>query len=177
MPAVLDVGGGTNPDPRATQVADIRAAPATDVQFDATDRWPLTANSFDGVVFSHVLEHFDQDAIVHVFREAARVLRAAGWVEASVPLGVNAITDSDHETRWTYETPEQFSRPHRRAWDPELPFELVSRSLNVWLGGPAAPATPLLQAASQKWPAWAAERCYSGVLTARYRKLSDGSER
>lgn len=142
-----------------------------DVVADVTDTpWSFADDAAATVIEAHQLvEHLaDREAF---FAEACRVLNHDGILRVSVPLGANARSDDDHKTEWTYRTPQQYSRAHRRPWDPDLPLELVNRSLDVWLAGPLSPGTPLLRAASRIWPAWAAERCYAGVLTATYRRL------
>ncbi|MFD1526045.1 MULTISPECIES: class I SAM-dependent methyltransferase [Halobacteriales] len=142
-----------------------------DLVLDLTD-YPWTPFEDDSVTYieaRHGLEHLADPTAF--FEECARVLRSGGTLEITVPLGVNARMDNDHETKWTYETPEQYSAPDRRPWDPEVPFELVDRNVRTWLGGPLAPLTPLFQAAARRWPAWAAARCYGGELTAVYRRV------
>lgn len=149
-----------NPDSPADIVADISETP-----------WDFaTANTVDRIDAHQLVEHLpDREAF---FEECARVLAPDGRLTVSVPLGMNAQTDSDHEPpAWTYETPEQFSCLHRRPWDPDLPLELLDREVNVWLGGPLAGLTPLFQAAARLWPAWAAYRCYAGVLKMTFRKI------
>jgi predicted SAM-dependent methyltransferase len=101
---VVDVGAGHEPDPRATETADKYALDGIDHQFDIRETWPFDTETFDGVVMSHVLEHIaDQPAVL---REAARTVRPGGWIEVTVPVGDDAHADPDHDTVWTYATPE-----------------------------------------------------------------------
>lgn len=165
---VLDFGAGDEPDPRATTTADIRDTEAVDVVADIMDEWPFDADRFDGIVLSHVVEHLSQNDVVHVLRECARVGRVGGWVEVSVPVGVNAANDGDHEGRWTWERPEQYSIADRRGWDPNVPLRLVDRDLNVWLFGPLSALTPLFKILSRTSPAWATYRAGGGEMLARY---------
>lgn len=167
MGRVIDVGAGKNPAPVATDTLDKR--PCADYQADLEDEWPLPDNSADGVIARHVVEHLNDPE--HFFSEAARVLVVDGWLRVTVPLGEDAKTDHDHETEWRYCTPEQFSRSHRRGWDPDVPLDLVDREIKTWLGGPFRFVSPLLQLASRRWPAWAAHRCYAGELTATFRRV------
>lgn len=170
---VIDVGAGENPDPRATETADVRE-PA-DYVFDARGRWPYPDGYASGVILSHVMEHFADPA--SVLREAARTLEDTGWIEVRVPLGMDSCTDPDHAHRWTYATPKRFSASHRQPWDPELPIRLVSRSVDPRLGGPLTAATPLLRLAGRWWPGWACWNADHGELIARYRRVPrEGSE-
>ena len=149
-----------NPDSEADRIYDISKTP-----------WPWPDGSFKRIEAKHLVEHLESPT--EFFREAGRVLRQSGTLEITVPLGVNARTDGDHEPpMWTYERPEQYSRTHRRAWDPQVPFRLIERDLNVWLGGPLSKLTPAFQCAAQYWPAWAAERCFGGELKAVFRRCS-----
>lgn len=166
---VLDVGAGENPAPEATVTLDQRDC--ADYQADITESWPLADNSVNRVVARHVLEHVADPA--HVFREAGRVLVGGGSFVVTVPLGEDALTDHDHAAVWRYCTPEQFSRPDQRPWDPDVPFRLVRRDIETRLGGPLEPLTPLFRWTERHWPAWAAHRCYAGELTAVFRRVSD----
>lgn len=168
MSRVLDVGAGPNPDPRADETLDIQ--PPADHVADLDADWPLADAAYERVVATHVVEHLTD--LPHFFAEAGRVLRGGGTLEVTVPLGSDAITDHDHQTVWRYATPEQFCRRQQRAWDPETPFVLVDRRLDVWGGGPER----LLwdgavgDALTRLWPAWTAHRCPHGELTAVYRR-------
>lgn len=163
---MIDIGAGPDPDPRATITADIRA-PA-DVLIDARKAWPFGTNSVTGIVASHLVEHLADPT--RFFQEAGRVLKPRGWLEVSVPLGSDAVTDLDHEQVWRYATPEQFCRQAQRPWDPDTSFELISRDLDVWGYGPEAfwNTTPM-QLLADVAPAWAAHRCPAGELTATFR--------
>lgn len=167
---VIDVGAGHEPDPRATETADVHDLDSVDHVFDIREEWPFPAASIDGLVMSHVLEHVDDQA--SVLEEAARVLRVGGWVEVTVPVGADAFADPDHESVWTWATPEIYScRDRQRHWDAAIPLALEERSADVWLFGPLSWATPLLQALADRWPAEAVQRCSSGEITARYRRV------
>lgn len=170
LPACLHLGCGddyregalnvdANPDSAADRLLDIAETP-----------WPFPDDAFARVEAHHLVEHLaDTEAF---FVEAARVLAPGGTLELTVPLGVNCFTDGDHEwPPWTYERPEQYSTAHRRPWDPSVPLRLVARDVQVWLGGPLAKLSPAFRAAARVWPAWAAERCYGGELTAVYRRM------
>lgn len=171
MPRIVDLGAGIDPDRRATETVDLHA-PA-DHQFDLSGPWPLDDASIDGLVATHVVEHLDAE---HVFAEAGRVLVDGGWLEVAVPLGENADTDPDHRTRWTYGTPAVFCRQYSAAagrhWDPDPPFELEERRVDVNLGGPLQRLSPAFRLLARAYPAWCARRCYSGELTARYTRCS-----
>jgi len=171
MMAVIDVGAGEDPDPRADLQSDIR--PPADCLFDAGGGWPLQDASVTGVVAHHVLEHLPDPTVF--FGEAGRVLKPRGWLEVSVPLGSDAVTDLDHEHIWRYATPEQFCSEQQRPWDPDTAFRLISRRLEVWGYGPESfwSHAPMQWIADQ-WPAWAAHRCPAGELTATYRRGETG---
>lgn len=151
-----------NPDSTADVVADVTDTP-----------WSFAeADSVKLIEANHLVEHIDNRD--DFFIECARVLEPGGELTISVPLGVNAKTDDDHSPPcWTWGKPERFSQSHRRPWDPDIPLELINRDVEVWLGGPLAPASPLFRAAARVWPAWAAERCFAGELTAIYRRTRD----
>jgi len=106
-----------------------------------------------------------------VFRQAGRVLHDDGWFELTVPLGENAKTDPDHVQQWTYGTPARFCRRQSEHWDVSVPFELQATTVDGWLGGPFAPLSEPFRWLAGVWPAWVAERCYAGELTARYRRV------
>lgn len=149
-----------NPDADPDVVADLTATP-----------WEFAPeNSVEVIEARHVVEHLDDRAAF--FEEAARVLQPGGELRIAVPLGSNYDTDSDHKGRpWTWRTPEQFSQSHRRQWDPDVPLELVDRSVDVWFGGPLSKASPLLRLAARQWPDWAVHRCFAGELEAVYRRV------
>lgn len=142
--------------------------------FNLEAEWPVETDSVDGLVMNHVLEHM-ADA-EHVFAEAGRVLRDGGWFEVTVPIGADAQADPDHEQHWTWRTPEIYCREcsaeKGRAWDPDPPFVLDERSVDVWLFGPFDALTPLFQAAASRWPAEAVRRCSSGEISAQYRRVA-----
>lgn len=167
---VLEVGCGDDPDPRATITTDLRETDAADAQANVYDL-PVTDDALDGLIARHVVEHLLQPGLA--LAEAARAVKPGGWVEIRVPLGVNHANDGDHETRWSWERPEQYSRDHRRGWDPDLPLRLADRDLHVWLMGPWSPLSPAFQLAAQRWPAWASYRAGGGELVARYEVLDN----
>lgn len=150
-----------NPDSEADRILDVSETP-----------WPWPDRAFSRIEAHHLVEHLTEPA--DFFHEASRTLTPGGQLVVTVPLGVNAKTDGDHEPpAWTHERPEQYSVEHRRPWDPTIPLRLVDRRPNVWLGGPLAKATPVFQALSEVWPAWVCERCYGGELTVVYERVSE----
>lgn len=169
---VLDVGAGDDPDPRADITLDLFSD--ADVRADLESDWPLEANCLDGVVAHHVVEHLsDPD---HFFRESGRVLRPEGWLEVTVPVGADARADPDHEQVWTWRTPAIYCRDHSdrhgRPWDPDPPFVLQEREADVWLFRPFEVLSPILDWAADRWPAEAVQRCSSGEIRARYRRVT-----
>lgn len=166
---VVDLGAGTNPDPRANETVDYRDV--GDHQFDLDDRWDLVTNSVDGLLCNHTFEHVDDPK--HFFDEAARVLKPYGWLEITMPLGKNAVADDDHDREWLWTTPAHYCRERRRGWDSETGFLLVDREMDAHLQGFLAPLDPLFQLAVKLSPGEAAYRCSAGELTARYRRVRD----
>lgn len=167
---VLDVGAGPNPDPRADITADKLPDVGADAVFDAeTDEWPFSDGAVSGIIARHVVEHLERPEAF--FREAARVLEDDGWIEVTVPIGASAFGDPDHQHRWVWVTPEVWSEQHRRAWDPEVPLQLVHREVDANMLPPLHHLTPVAQWLADRWPAWAAYRAPDGELTARYRRM------
>jgi len=169
---IVDVGAGSEPDPRADVGLDLHAD--ADLRADLTDEWPLSSNACTGLIASHVVEHLPEPG--HFFDEAGRVLERSGWLEVTVPVGADARADPDHEHVWTWRTPAVFCREHSaefgRAWDPDPPFVLADRDLSAWLyGGRLKALNPLVDWLADIWPAELAERATSGELTARYRRV------
>lgn len=167
MTRVLDIGAGDNPDPRATETVDLYAD--ADHQFDLSEEWPIKPASVDGIVANHVVEHLDPE---HVFEQAGAAIRTGGWFELTLPLGENARTDPDHTHQWTFGTPSRFCISKNQHWDTSTEFKLQDVQVEGWLGGPLAPLSPVFNAAAKVWPAWVAERCFAGELTARYWRVS-----
>lgn len=169
---VVDIGAGDAPDPRATATADLFAD--ADHQFDATERWPFEDASLSGVVMNHTLEHMADP--LAIFEEAGRVLEDGGWFEVTLPVGIDSWADDDHELHWQYRNPELYCRrtsdEKGRPWDPDPPFTLVERDVNVWLFQPFSVLTPLLKLVSRVYPAEAIRRCSAGELTAKYRRVA-----
>lgn len=171
MSRIVDLGAGDDPDDRATETVDLYCE--ADHRFDLGAEWELADESVDGLIANHVLEHLDAE---HFFREAGRVLEDGGFLEVTLPVGRDARADPTHRNHWTYWTPRMYCRTHRaeadRPWDTETAFVLTDREIDLWLLGPFARLSPLFNALSQQWPHWGVERCGSGELTARYRRVS-----
>jgi SAM-dependent methyltransferase len=55
------------------------------VDHDIKKRLPFVDEVFDGVVHSHVLEHFDAKDGVNLMKECYRVIKPKGWLMVSVP--------------------------------------------------------------------------------------------
>lgn len=79
------------------------ASPYADVRADLVDL-PFSADRFDCVLCSHVLEHVDDDR--RALREIARVLRPGGWAAILVPV--------DLRRPGTHEDPEIVDPAARR---------------------------------------------------------------
>ncbi|MFB6200869.1 MAG: methyltransferase domain-containing protein [Halorhabdus sp.] len=164
---IVDVGAGPDPDQRADLTIDV--AESADVQADLDEEWPLEDGVARGIVASHVVEHLEDPW--HFFAEARRVLKPGGWLEITVPVGLDAVTDPSHEQHWTAATPRRFCDARSEPWDPDTGFVLEDTDVDVWMFGPFKPLTPLLNRAAQRWPGWAVRRCGAGEVTARYREV------
>lgn len=137
---VVDLGAGTDPDPRATVTADLHA-PA-DHTVDLNEEWPWPAASVDGLIAHHVVEHLNAG---HVLDEACRVLQDNGWLEIALPIGQDFDTDmatpAGHrpENRAEWHKPLIWvgkHNPERRPWDPERPLSVTDRSVALWTHKP-----------------------------------------
>lgn len=130
--------------------------------------WPISSESTRHIKARHVVEHLsDQDAF---FDEAARVLAPGGYLTVVVPVGENQDEDQDHENVWTYRTPERFARGNQH-WDGESEFELVDRTLRLYLGGPLYPLSPAWNLLGAVWPRWAHYRSFAGEMKVTFRKI------
>lgn len=169
---ILDLGAGTDPDPRATITADIAHLPGLDLQFDLDSQpWPIQNGIIDGIVASHVFEHLAD--VESALREASRVLRPGGWLELDVPLGRPNRTDPTHKNTWTWTTPEFFASGGAREYYYDLPFVLEDRSITVWLEGPFSKLSPLYRAVVSIYRPgdWVSGTPYmAGTLTIRFRR-------
>lgn len=172
---IIDLGAGTDPDPRSTVTADIANIPGVDIQFDLDEHpWPLEAGEFEGVIASHVFEHLDD--VEGALREAARVLRPGGWLELDVPLGRPNFTDPTHKNTWTWTTPEFFARGGTRDYYYDLPFKVEDRHLTVWLEGPFSKLSPLYRKfVSIYGPGdWVSGTPFmAGTLTVRFKRMDE----
>lgn len=89
---LLELGGGTNPHPRAAVVLDSRhpvGSPAQDISTEAwrTDAGTIPGASVEAIYASHVLEHIAKGApILHVMSEAWRVLIPGGTFTIKLPV-------------------------------------------------------------------------------------------
>ena len=169
---ILHLGCGDDYRENAHNV-DVNKDVRADSYADLTEPWPFPDSCVRRVEAHHVLEHLADPS--YFFEESARVLRDGGAVVVTLPIGLNARTDLDHEHEWTYETFRQFSREHRRPWDPKVPFELEKREIRIWhegpLGRPVCNRITRWLAArhpgqwTSQWPA------SSGEITATYRRF------
>ena len=132
--AVLEIGAGRSPDPRATVTLDIRSDlehvdyGGVDV---AHDRWPFEDDRFDRVVARHVLEHVPPDRLGDLFEEADRVLTDGGAFEIVVPHAGSwdANTDATHYGTggWTPDVEGYFTGDLEPYW-PNLDWDVTARA-------------------------------------------------
>jgi SAM-dependent methyltransferase len=167
---ILDVGCGHDPDPRATETADAADLAHVDRQFDVTNRWPVMSQSVDGIIMSHVIEHVRDP--IPVLREATRCLVSGGWLEVTVPIGIDAMTDPDHERRWSFETFEIICAEQRqRHWDADTRLRLLDRAVDPYLRRPFSPLTPLVKLLATRWPAEMSVRATGGEMTGWFERV------
>lgn len=165
---ILDVGCGNNPDPRATETADIADVDGVEHQFDIREPWPFDDGALSGVILKHVIEHVREP--MPVFRELARVIEPGGWLEVTVPIGNDAWADPDHQREWNYDTFEIISGERARHWDADLEFDLVNRDVEVDFFRPLSPLAPLANLLSGVAPREVCIRSSRGEITGRYRR-------
>lgn len=173
--AVVDVGAGENPDPRADFTADLYAS--ADFEFDIREPWPFEDAAVGGLIARHVVEHVEHATLrEHVFPEAARVLEPGGWLEVRTPLGSDARTDPTHRSLWEWRTPEHYA-DNGRHWQADTGLALDDRRLHVWMIRPLEPLTPLVRFGAKRWPmeAWYELPGATGELIATYRRTDDGA--
>lgn len=68
------------------------------VNHDITKTLPFEDNTFDGILMSHVLEHFDCQEGVSIMRECYRTLKHGGELVVSVPNPRTFYTLEEYDT-------------------------------------------------------------------------------
>lgn len=109
----LDIGCGRSKTPGATGM-DSAAVPGVDVVHDLLNfPYPFEDGSFDAVIASHVLEHFEFGDMLKILREIHRVLKPEGILTISVPhaFSISAFAPQ-HRTFFTFEYFDQFCSGH-----------------------------------------------------------------
>lgn len=142
--------------------------------------WPFPDATFEYVLASHVFEHLGD--IHFQFAEAARVLKPGGTLEVRYPTGENAKTDPTHTQYLTYDSALWYAQNWREysddyQIDPDVPFDLVNRDLDLVVHGPLRWTRKVLDYYLDKWKigVWATGwPCTSGEVTATYQRLEDG---
>lgn len=147
---VIDVGAGGDPDPRATETADLYHD-GCDHQFDVREQWPIDDSSVDGLIARHVLEHIPHRDLPVVFDEAARVLRPGGWFEIRVPVGTDADADPTHTADWGWRTIDRYL-DDATHWITTPPFDLEEKRLRAWMCNAMWPLSPLIRAGARLHP-------------------------
>ena len=89
-PTKLNIGAGKWTRPGWTTV-DFYEGADVNVDLRECPRLPFADGSCSRVFSSHVLEHLDDRAVMHLLREIARVLAPGGVVRLSVPDGAAAM--------------------------------------------------------------------------------------
>lgn len=108
--AILDVAGGKDPSYKRFLKtdsdskwfrADYNPSYQPDFQFDASEQWPITDDSFDTVLLINCLYIFKNPQ--GVVREAARVLRKGGKLVVAVPMVFHESPEPADYHRFTSE--------------------------------------------------------------------------
>lgn len=166
LPRLLNLGCG--PDYR-DEYHNVDATPGVDpdeVVDLNVERWPWPDDHFQHILASHVVEHLDDPT--HAMQEAARILGPGGRLEVHVPVGRDAHTDPTHQQIWTYDTPTFYDHEEGPPWIPDVPLELVDRTVHVWLAGQMKQLNWVLQHIAGRAPRLAEHLCVAGELIATY---------
>lgn len=89
--------------------------------------WPWADDSATAIVAEHVFEHLEDMAAT--LQECARVLEPGARARVTMPMGVNAAADPDHEHVWTWQTPLFYCG--ERHWDTDVGLSVVDRSVSM----------------------------------------------
>jgi ubiquinone/menaquinone biosynthesis C-methylase UbiE len=111
---VLDWGCGRRKHPGAIGMDNAPLA-GVDVVHDLLSiPYPFPNDSADGIILSHVLEHFAFADMQVILSEAERILKPEGWVTISVPHALSPAYYSDptHISRFNFETFFYFAEGH-----------------------------------------------------------------
>lgn len=128
LPDRLHLGCGEDYRPGWHNV-DVAESVRTDQHLDVTDTpWPFPSDHFTEIRGEHIFEHLPNQT--DVLRECRRVLTADGELTVIVPVGLNAITDPDHATVWTWDTPRYYCGA--RHWDVDTGLTVVDRDVRLW---------------------------------------------
>lgn len=115
----VDVSGEVNPDVQADIVEYLEG---------------LEDGCVDEILAYHVLEHLPPGDLIKCFQEMERVLVSGGVIRVKVPIGTDALTDPTHRNRWTWETPEYFSRNSPQfGWETGTELVLIDREIELWM--------------------------------------------
>lgn len=113
----IDIGCGSNKDPRADVGVDRLDLPGVDVICDfENSRLPFDNCSAELVVTNHTLEHVEN--LEGLLREIHRILRPSGCLEVTVPHFSNTLGYSDYTHRRFFGlyTFDYFSNEGSRHW-------------------------------------------------------------
>lgn len=90
--------------------------------------WPWGDGSFETIRGSHVFEHLED--VEAALRECERILEPGGRLIVTVPVGVDARADPDHNHEWTWRTPTFYCGA--RHWDTDVGLDVVDRRVDIW---------------------------------------------
>lgn len=94
--------------------------------------WPWDSETWDVIRAYHVFEHLED--MEFALRESERLLRAGGYLDLKLPMGVDARADPDHSwgggNSWTYRTPKYYTG--KRHWDLDVGLEVHDRQCDLW---------------------------------------------
>ena len=131
---IVDLGCGKNKHPGAIGVDNVKLD-AVDVVHDLLEfPYPFEEASVDGIVISHVLEHFSLEDIAKILNEAGRILAKGGKIIISLPhvFSVGAWDDLGHKTHFTYESMYFFTRKHEANYRKDFKLQHEWSITRLW---------------------------------------------
>lgn len=123
MTDLLNLGCGTDYDPRATNV-DVDPSVDPDVVHDLDETpWPFEDDDFSHARARHVLEHLADP--LAALKELCRVVKPRGTVELTYPIGHTRFEDATHRQFWHWHTAEMLAGERNHGHEVDVPLSLV----------------------------------------------------
>lgn len=134
-PPVIDFGCGTDKEPGAFGVDNVRL-PGVDLVYDLLDfPYPFPDGSAKEIYLKHVLEHFELSDLQRILAEAYRILAPGGIVHVHVPhvFSVAGWADPTHRMGFTFVSGVFFTRNAAKAYykETENRWDLASTRAGV----------------------------------------------